>query len=125
MCFGTVFHLDTCLWHNSDRLFRRSLAIGGCVGYGCWHLYTSTVISPLIRHLENEYASLSHKEKRELAQEMNEEDSSVFIPFPFTTQKIDAVGYKATDPEWKKFGEISKDKDLQERIRSEQAFPKP
>lgn len=92
--------------------------IGGGVGYICYHLYSTAVISPLIRHLEQEYASLSPKEKVALAKSAAEDDGYFFLPMPFTTRMVDPEPYKGTDPEWKKFGEISKDKALQEKIRS-------
>lgn len=99
----------------------RSVFIGGGVGYICYHLYSTAVISPLIRHLEQEYASLSPKEKVALAKSAAEDDGYFFLPMPFTTRMVDPEPYKGTDPEWKKFGEISKDKALQEKIRNDLA----
>lgn len=95
----------------------RTAVIGGGVTFLCWNIYSSTVLSPLIRHVEREYASLSPKERKELEEEMDETDDSIFIAFPFTTNKVIPKPYLGSDPEWHQFIQISKDKDLQERIR--------
>ncbi|KAM0329463.1 hypothetical protein ACHAQA_004772 [Verticillium albo-atrum] len=99
----------------------RSAAIGGCIAYLCYHLYDTTVISPLLRYLDKEYASLSSKEKKELDEELDDFDDSIFLPFPFTTAEVQSSPYRGSDPEWAQFGQISKDKQLQTRIRNELA----
>jgi len=41
-----------------------------------------------------------------------------FIPFPFTTKRLDPQPYAGKDPEWIAFVRIAKDKALQSNIRS-------
>ncbi|KAL2756700.1 hypothetical protein ACRALDRAFT_1075562 [Sodiomyces alcalophilus JCM 7366] len=105
---------------RARNLFRTFL-IGGGVTYLCWNIYSSAVLTPLFRHIETEYASLSEKERRAIEKEKEESDGSIFIAFPFTTTLIPAKPYKPTDPEWLQFLEISRDHDLQERLRRELA----
>lgn len=52
-----------------------------------------------------------------MAKKAAEEDSYFFIAMPFTTKMVPSPPYKGTDPEWIRFGEISKDKELQGKIR--------
>jgi hypothetical protein len=63
--------------------------------------------------------SLSEKEK----QELDEAAGSIFIPFPFTTKKVNAAPYSGEDPEWQMFIKIAKDADLKARIRSKLPLP--
>lgn len=100
------------------RNFFRTVTIGGGVTLVCWHLYTSAVISPLLRQIDKLEASLSSKEKEELDKEMDDVDNSIFIAFPFTTKQINSRPYTGSDPEWLQFGVISKDKRLMKKIRS-------
>lgn len=117
---GQVITIQRVRFFKARNIIR-TVFIGGGVGYICYHLYTTAVVSPILRHLEHEYASLSPKERAELAKSAAEDDGYFFLPMPFTTKMVKPEPYRGTDPEWKKFGEISKDKALQEKIRNDLA----
>ncbi|TDZ39953.1 hypothetical protein CTRI78_v010402 [Colletotrichum trifolii] len=100
----------------------KSFIIGAGTSIICWNLYWSTVLNPFLRHVDKEYDSLSAAEKKALDEEMDEEEIEPwFIPFPFTTKRVTQPPYKATDPEWQQFVRISKDKKLQQQMRSDLA----
>ncbi|OLN81497.1 hypothetical protein CCHL11_10311 [Colletotrichum chlorophyti] len=106
---------------RKPRFRPRTFLFGAGVSLACWHLYWSTVLNPFFRHVDREYESLSAAEKKALDDEMEEETEPWFIPFPFTTKQVAQPPYKGTDPEWQQYVRISKDKELQKRIRSDLA----
>ncbi len=44
-------------------------------------------------------------------------DEDIFIPCPFTIQEIPPVPYSGSDPEWREFIKIARDKELLANIR--------
>ena len=85
--------------------------------YASYKLYVALIVDPLFDALEAEIDSLSDEEKRELDQ--GGDDDNFFIPFPFTTRMVEPQPYRGEDPEWQKFVEISRDKELVQSIRSQ------
>ena len=53
----------------------------------------------------------------------DDEDTSIFIPFPGTTREIKPKPYRGSDPEWKEFIKFSRDKELIANVRSELLTP--
>lgn len=84
--------------------------VGACVVYVCYGVYVTVVFMPLARALDDP-----------VLREQIQQESKAFYPVPFTTRAVDLPPYKGTDPEWQGYIRISKDKALQEKIRSE--FP--
>ncbi|KAF6843718.1 hypothetical protein CMUS01_01825 [Colletotrichum musicola] len=106
---------------TKPRFRGRTFLLGAGVTLACYHLYWSTVLNPFLRHVDREYESLSAAEKRALDEEIEEETEPWFIPFPLTTKQVNQPPYKGTDPEWRQFVKISKDKELQQKIRGDLA----
>ncbi|KAJ0275597.1 hypothetical protein COL940_008719 [Colletotrichum noveboracense] len=102
---------------TKSRFRARSFFLGAGISLACWQMYWSTVLNPFFRHVDREYESLSAAEKKALDEEMDEETEPWFIPFPFTTKQVSQPPYKGTDPEWRQYVRISKDKELQNHIR--------
>ena len=50
-------------------------------------------------------------------EEDEEEHKPLFIPFPGTTKELKPAPYSGSDPEWREFVKISKDKELIKRVR--------
>ncbi|KAF4834529.1 hypothetical protein CGCTS75_v003105 [Colletotrichum tropicale] len=106
---------------TKSRFRARSFFLGAGISLACWQMYWSTVLNPFFRHVDREYESLSAAEKKALDEEMDEETEPWFIPFPFTTKQVSQPPYKGTDPEWRQYVRISKDKELQNHIRADLA----
>lgn len=102
--------------HYADVAYRTFL-LGAGISLGCYHLYWSTVLNPFLRHIDREYESLSAAEKQALDEEIEEESEPWFIPFPLTTKQVAQPPYKGADPEWQQYVKISKDLELQQKIR--------
>lgn len=51
-----------------------------------------------------------------------EDDNSLFIPFPGTTRQVNPPPYKGSDPEWQEFLKFSKDQGRQKRCKDDLAF---
>ncbi|KAF4125018.1 hypothetical protein GMORB2_3857 [Geosmithia morbida] len=92
------------------------------VYYALWQIYMSVVLDPLLDWAEEEWDSLSEKEKEELEEagedEMDEEEEPLlFLPFPFTTKQIAQPPYRGSDPEWKEFVKVNKDEKRKKDIK--------
>lgn len=46
-----------------------------------------------------------------------EDDASLFLPFPGTIKKIKPAPYKGNDPEWLEFVKFSKSQELNVKVR--------
>ena len=83
----------------------------------CWSGFYVYVLEPLFDWAEEEWDSLSEKEKQELAQEDEDgPDSIIFLPMPFSTMTVPQPLYKGSDPEWKEFVAFNKNKKAREDI---------
>jgi hypothetical protein len=78
----------------------------------CYQIYTTVVLGPLAKYLDRELENMDEKELEEA------EVEPIFIAFPFTTKMVPAAPYRGSDEEWQTFVKISKDKNLQMKIRS-------
>ncbi|KAK1964600.1 hypothetical protein LY78DRAFT_139645 [Colletotrichum sublineola] len=97
----------------------RTFFIGTGISLACWQIYYSTVLDPFFRHVDQEYENLSAAEKKALDEEMAEQSEPWFIPFPFTTKPVTQPPYKGSDPEWQRYLQLSKDKKMQQQMRSQ------
>ena len=79
--------------------FNRRGVVAFLVIYTCYEIYKEAVLIPLLAWADEEYESLSEKEKAEL-EKLSEEDPGIFLPCPFTERKIEQPPYKKSDPEW-------------------------
>ena len=70
------------------------------------------VFSPWARFVQKSIDELDEKEKEEL-------EEPVFIPVPLTIKEVQSEPYRGTDPEWAAFIRVSKDANLQKKIRGE------
>lgn len=77
-------------------------------------IYKGVVLDPLNAALDD-MEDEDDDEEWEDADEDDGEDTFV-IPFPFTTKKLDPEPYAGSDPEWKEFVRISRDKQLCNKI---------
>lgn len=84
--------------------------------YGCYVAYTSVVLSPVARWVEDEEEKLTAEERKALEEGT---DATAFIAFPLTTHAVQPPPYSGRDPEWLEFVKLSKNKALQQRIRGE------
>lgn len=91
---------------------RRNILVSGAVVFGCYALYSSVVISPLIKWVDDHEDELSAEERKEM-----DELEPLFVAFPFTIKAVQPLPYAGTDPEWTEFVKLSKDDKLQRRIR--------
>lgn len=87
--------------------------------YTLWQVYMTVVLDPLLDWAENEWESMSEKERQELEQEADDEDADpiLFLPFPFTTKEVKQLPYKGSDPEWAAFVKVNKDPKLQKQMK--------
>lgn len=91
-----------------------SLLAAGMVYYICYEVYTTSVIGILSKFLDENEAAMSVKERKELDDELGD---PFFIPLPLTTRTIDPLPYKGSDPEWKMFAKVSRDRKLLEDLK--------
>jgi hypothetical protein len=94
----------------------RSVFLGGAVFYGCYAAYTSVVLSPVARWVENEEERMTPQERKALEEGA---DATAFIAFPFTTHTVQPPPYSGRDPEWVEFVKLAKNKSLLKKIRGE------
>lgn len=94
----------------------RKALIGGIVFYGCYTVYTTVVMSPIARWLEDEIENMTAEERKAL----DEPAPDLFIPFPLTTRAVQPPPYSGRDPEWREFVKLSNNRPLLEKIRGEQ-----
>lgn len=52
---------------------------------------------------------MSPKERKKLEKEIEETDAAFYVPLPGTTQAVQSLPFKGTDPEWKQFAKMSRD----------------
>ncbi|KAK3937507.1 hypothetical protein QBC46DRAFT_267321 [Diplogelasinospora grovesii] len=83
------------------------------ISYGCFTIYKAVVLLPLARALEE-----AEKNDPTSQDELDELDS-LFIPFPLTTRMLEPQPYSGSDPEWREFIKIAKNKELQTKIRQD------
>ena len=79
----------------------------------CYNAFDKTVFATLERAADDIEKNLDEATKKQL----DEEDHSIFIPFPGTTQEIKARPYRASDPEWKEYVKFSKNPELGKAVR--------
>jgi hypothetical protein len=79
----------------------------------CYGLFSSVVLSPLVKIGEEFDKDLNEEERREL----DKQGESIFIPFPGTTKMVQPPPYNYNDPEWGEFVKISRDETLQKNLR--------
>ncbi|KAK3335216.1 hypothetical protein B0T19DRAFT_2713 [Cercophora scortea] len=84
------------------------------VAYGCYSVYATLVLVPLLRALEDAVEDVPESKDDEEA-----EDTILFLPLPLTTTKLDPQPYSGKDPEWLEFVRIAKDKELQKDVRTD------
>lgn len=64
--------------------------------------------------LDQQDEQLTKKEREEMEEDMLE---PLFIPLPFTTKVVASEPYRSTDPEWKTFIRVNKNKELVRSIQ--------
>ncbi|KAK9769515.1 hypothetical protein SCAR479_13826 [Seiridium cardinale] len=93
------------------KWFKPWAFVGGAVIYfACYQFYTASVFGILGKWLEQEVSRMSPKERKKLEQELEESDAAFYIPLPGTTHAVESQPYKGTDPEWKEFAKLSRDR---------------
>ncbi len=92
----------------------RNVLLGSGAFLLCYHLYATNVLVPLSHWIDKEMSGMSAAELEELAKTQE----PLFLAFPLTVKTVPAEPYRGSDPEWQAFIKISKDKDLQMKIRS-------
>ncbi|KAK3693413.1 hypothetical protein B0T22DRAFT_525771 [Podospora appendiculata] len=92
----------------------RRIAGIGLVAFGCYSIYATLVLVPLLRALEDAVEAVPETKDDEEA-----EDTILFLPLPLTTTKLDPQPYSGKDPEWLEFVRIAKDKELQKDVRTD------
>ncbi|KAG5977149.1 hypothetical protein E4U55_007021 [Claviceps digitariae] len=102
---------------------RSHVAFTAITLYLCWEIFVVIVLEPFAEFLELELENMSEEEKylwkeaMEDAEEENEEESAVFLPFPFTRNEVKQPPYKGSDPEWLTFLALNKDQKAQKEIK--------
>ncbi|KAK8012873.1 hypothetical protein PG991_010248 [Apiospora marii] len=101
------------------RWFKPWHFLGACMAYYvAYNVYTRAVSGQIGKLLEQQIASMSPQERKQLKKDMEEDDSGpLTIPLPLTTKLVEPMPYRGTDPEWQMFIKVAKDKDLMESIR--------
>jgi len=79
---------------------------------GC-SVLDAMVLEPLARNLDETLEDLPDDGE----EEGEEEEGSLFIPFPGTTKQLEPKPYRGSDPEWQAFIKFSKDQELVKRVR--------
>lgn len=82
----------------------------------------AAVLDPLLDWADNEWDSMSEKEKAEWEQSADADNAILFLPFPFTTKEVQQPPYKGSDPEWSTFLALSKDQQLQKEIKRQSSL---
>ncbi|KAJ3472725.1 hypothetical protein NLG97_g10761 [Lecanicillium saksenae] len=84
----------------------------------CWTVFYVIVLEPLFDWAEDEWESLSEKEKQEMADEADDgPDSIIFLPMPFSTIEVNQPPYRSSDPEWQEFVAFNRNKQAREDIK--------
>ncbi|KAL7620823.1 hypothetical protein AAE478_009821 [Parahypoxylon ruwenzoriense] len=92
----------------------KNFIIAGCIYYACYQAYAVSVFGTLGAWLDEQEEGMTKTEREELAEDMLE---PLFIPLPFTTKMVESPPYRYSDPEWKAFVSVSKDRDLMRAIQ--------
>jgi len=82
--------------------------------YICYDIYGRMVLDPIDKAAMEALEGLP-------AQESEEIDDPLFIPFPGTVKETKRKPYRGSDPEWQEFVKFSKDKKEQTKVRDELA----
>ncbi|KXJ96237.1 hypothetical protein Micbo1qcDRAFT_201550 [Microdochium bolleyi] len=107
------------------KLFKPwNIAGAALIYYGCYHIYTSAIWGPLEKYLDEEIASMSAEERRELEggdkkgrkTAMDEDEDILSVTLPFTTRIVKQPPYKGDSAEWQAFVKISKDPQLRAKL---------
>ncbi|KAI1415057.1 hypothetical protein F5Y13DRAFT_197060 [Hypoxylon sp. FL1857] len=93
----------------------RNFILAGCMYYLCYEIYKSSVVSTFSAWLDEQERQLTKDEREEMEEEMLE---PIFIPLPLTTKLVMSEPYKSTDPEWKAFIRVNKNRELVRSIQS-------
>ncbi|KAI0137703.1 hypothetical protein F4776DRAFT_104870 [Hypoxylon sp. NC0597] len=93
----------------------RNIIFAGCAYYFCYQIYKSSVFGTLSAWLDEQERQLTKDEREELEEELLE---PIFIPLPLTTRLVASEPYKSTDPEWKAFIRVNKNRELVRNIQS-------
>ncbi|KGQ10986.1 hypothetical protein BBAD15_g3673 [Beauveria bassiana D1-5] len=100
------------------RRFVGRILLTASTAFVCWSIFYVIVLEPLFDWAEEEWDSMSDKEKQELAEEAgNGSDSILFLPMPFTISEVSQPPYRNSDPEWQEFVTFSRRKDGGEDIK--------
>jgi len=73
-------------------------------------VYTRLVLDPLEKAAADALEGLP-------ADELEEVEEPIFIPFPGTVKELKRRPYRGSDPEWQEFVKFSKDRPLQNQVR--------
>lgn len=96
----------------------RNVLVSGAVVFGCYGVYASLVLSPVVKWLDENEKELTAHERKEMI-----EVEPLFIALPFTIRAKEPPPYTSNDPEWKEFVKISRDRKLQRKLRGKRAQP--
>ncbi|KAB5549598.1 hypothetical protein GE09DRAFT_1223418 [Coniochaeta sp. 2T2.1] len=116
---GQAVHIHRVKLSRPARFNLRNFLLGGAVFYGCYTAWTTVVLSPVARWVEDEEEKLTTEERKALDEAS---DATAFIALPFTTHAVQPPPYSGRDPEWREFVKLSKNKALLQRIRDDLAF---
>ncbi|KAI5923924.1 hypothetical protein F4810DRAFT_666556 [Camillea tinctor] len=95
-----------------------NFVIAAGVYYGCYQIYSRFVFGTLGNWLDEQEAQMTEKERKELDEEMSE---PLFIPFPGTIRMVEPMPYRSTDPEWRTFIKLNRDRDRVRAIQGDLA----
>ncbi|KAH7034567.1 uncharacterized protein B0I36DRAFT_346486 [Microdochium trichocladiopsis] len=108
------------------KVFRPwNVAGAGLMVFFCYHIYKGAIWGPLDKFLDDELASMSAEERRELAgvdkngRKVKNTEDILSIPLPFTTRMVKQPPYAGNSPEWKAFVKLSKDNELRAKIEND------
>lgn len=110
-----VQHVKLRKWWTTKRLINTAISTGILLGYLRWLLSDVEISFEILDGEEEqvdgeEVAEVSpNQEAQEIEQDLSDEDA-MFIPLTWAN-KLPREYYKASDPEWKAFRELAKDKD--------------
>jgi len=107
----------------SSYLLRRARYPLFCllVYYMMWKIFYNYVIRPFLELEEEEWDSLSEKEKKDLEKLVQDTEGGdgpiLFLAFPFTMKKEEQPLYDGADPVWKVYRDFAKDEKAKEQIK--------
>jgi hypothetical protein len=86
------------------------LAVYFITFYVLTDVYSRLVLDPLEKAATEALGELP-------AEELEEVEEPIFIPFPGTVKELKRRPYRGSDPEWQEFVKFSKDRPLQNKVR--------